>query len=300
MKKLLVTSLVLATLSVAVQNTLADTSNGNTKGNTATQNAMKKTWLGVSLAPVPKALTQQLGDLIPKNQGVMIQSVSPNSPASKAGLQAYDVLLSFNDQQLYSAQQLAGLVSSSIANSNVKLSVVRHGKKQDISVKLDTHTIIKQPRVPMMRHPFFGFNRQPFGRPFMQPQPFFQPSYPQQPALPLGKQGKVNIMQQFESISIKQTGDGTVHAEVSFENNGDKKEFTFDGKYDEVRKQIQETKDLPEDKKNSLLNALQNKPNKLMPDNFFKDFQIPTPPSFDNFFDQQPPMPSWFNNRSKL
>jgi len=303
MKKTLVTTLALTAIATAftTQTSFANSSNTALKKvANATQIQNQKTWLGVSLAPVPKALGQQLGDLIPKSQGVMIQSISPDSPASKAGLQTYDVLLSFNDQQLYSAQQLAGLVSSSATDSDIKLSLVRNGKKQDVSITLGAHTIANQPLAPMTRHPFSGFNNQPFGRPFMQPQPFAQPLFPQ-PVLPFGKSGNGNIMQQFESISIKQTGDGTVHAEVSFETNGDKKEFTFEGKYDDVRKQIKENKELPEDKKNSLLNALQDKPNQLMPNAFFKGFQqMPALPTFDSFFNQQPRAPSWFSNREKL
>jgi hypothetical protein len=179
--------------------------------------------------------------------------------------------------------------------------LVRSGKKQDLNVSLGTHAIANQALAPSARYPSFGFNHQPFEQHFIQP--FAQPSFPQPlvPSTPSGKQGNVNIMQQFESISIKQTGDGNVHAEVSFESNGDKKEFTFEGKYDEVRKQISETKELPEDKKNSLLNALQNKPNQLIPDEFFKGFQkMPAFPSFDGFFNQRPQAPAWFSNGSKL
>jgi hypothetical protein len=308
MKKIIVTTLVLTAVATALttQTSFANNSNSALQKVATTQALNKKIWLGVSLAPVPKALGEQLGDLIPKNQGVMIQSVSPDSPASKAGLKAYDVLLSFNDQQLYSAQQLAGLVSSSVTDSDIKMSLVRQGKKQNVSVKLGAHAIASQPLAPRARHPFIafnnhGFNNQPFGRPFMQP--FSQPIFPQPvvPSMPSGKQGNANIMQQFESINIQQTGDGKVRAEVSFDNNGDKKEFNFEGKIDEVRKQIKETKDIPEDKKNGLLNTLQNKPNQLIPDDFFKDFQqMPAFPSFDNFYNQQPQVPSWFNNGSKF
>jgi len=110
-------------------------------------------------------------------------------------------------------------------------------------------------------------------------------------------------MQQFESISINKTGDGKVRAEVTFDNNGDKKEFTFEGKYDEVRKQIQETKELPEDKKNSLLNALKNNPKQLIPNDFIKGFQqMPAFNSFfnDPFFNRQPQAPAWFKNGNRL
>ncbi len=35
------------------------------------QNQVQKTWLGVSLSPVPDILFKQLGNVIPKDQGVI-------------------------------------------------------------------------------------------------------------------------------------------------------------------------------------------------------------------------------------
>ena len=320
MKKIVATSLMLATLSVAVQNALADTNSTdpNTTSSTATavkapQVQAKKAWLGVVLAPVPDVVATQLSDIVPENQGVMVQAVSPNSPAAKAGLQAYDIILGFNNgkdtQQIYSAKQLAGLIASSKPKDEIGLNLVRKGKKQDIKVSLggiNVNNPMHPPRAPM----FGGINNGAFGsHPFMRPNnpgfraPLFpQPMRPQQPVMPKAL-GKANVMQQFESISINKTGDGKVHAEVTIDDNGNKKEFTFDGKYDEVRKQIQETKELPEDKKNSLLNALQDNPNQLIPNGFMNFPQMPgfpAMPSFGNFYNQQPQAPSWFRNSPRL
>ncbi len=299
MKKMIATTLAISALTAVMQGSYANNMDKNTLPkvavNTPIQN--QKTWLGVSLSSVPKALSKQLGDLIPENQGVMVQSVTPNSPASKAGIKAYDILLRLNDQKLYSAQQLAGLIASNKADSEINLGLVREGKSQDVKVNLEAHTVALLLQQPMSRHPFFGFNNG-FGNGFNNPvfaQPFFQPNFQQIPQVggttPLKPSGKVNVMQQFEALSIKQTGDGKVHAEVSFDNNGDKKEFSFDGTYDEVRKQIKETKELPEDKKNSLLNSLKNNPQQLIPDNLWNSSTFPMVPFFNN---NRRSTPSWF------
>lgn len=295
MKKILAASIVLATLSSSLQVASAGTEGKNNNTNVtqkSEESRATKTWLGVSLASVPKVLSKQLGELVPENQGVMVQSVSPNSPASKAGLQAYDILLRFNDQKLYSAQQLAGLVSANKAGEEINLMLVRNGESKETKVTLEGHSVATQAiGNSISRHPFFGFNQQPFPRPLM----------PMQPLNPLVTKGNnVNVMQQFESVSINKTGDGKVKAEVSYDNNGDKKEFTFEGSYDEVRKQIKDTKELPEDKKNSLLNALQNKPNQMLPNGFMNLPQMPALPAFDDFFNQQQRAPSWFKNAPKL
>jgi len=301
MKKMIATSLVLVTMTTGLQTAFADTGKtAQAPGTTQQQVQTQQTWLGVALSSIPKVLSRQLGEVIPERQGVMVQSVSPDSPAQKAGIQAFDILLNYGDQKLYSAEQLAGLVASDTANKEVTLGVVRNGIKQDIKVTLGTHRLSA---VPMPRHPMFGFNRQPmmpsFPRSLPRTMPRAMPDFamPSQPA----PSGKTHVMQQFESIKIKTMDGDRYHAEVEYqENGGEKKQFIFEGKYDEVREQIKSNKDLPESKKNSLLNALKNNPDQLIPDGF-TDFPampaMPPMPSFDRFFDKTP---SWFGNGNRL
>lgn len=305
MKKMITTSLVIATMTTGIQAAFADTDKtAQAPDSTQQQVQAQRTWLGVTLSSVPEVLSKQLGDVIPERQGVMVQSVSPDSPAQKAGIQAFDILLNYGDQKLYSAEQLAGLVASDTANKEVTLGVVRNGIKKDINVTLGAHSL---PATPMSRHPMFGFNRQPMmpGYPGVMPRtipraiPRAMPDF-RMPSLPTPS-GKTHIMQQFESIQIKKLDGDRYHAEVEYqENGGEKKQFTFEGKYDEVREQIKSNKDLPESKKNSLLNALKNNPDQLIPDGF-KDFPkippMPPMPSFDRFFDKSP---SWFGNGDRL
>lgn len=50
----------------------------------------EKSWLGVTLQPVPRALAEHLG--IPPPTGAMITSLRPESPAELAGLRVHDVI----------------------------------------------------------------------------------------------------------------------------------------------------------------------------------------------------------------
>ena len=68
------------------------------------------TWLGIAPGHVPRALFDQLKQIIPPGQGVLVKNVIPDSPAARAGIRTNDVLLAYGNQKLYSAQQLAGLV----------------------------------------------------------------------------------------------------------------------------------------------------------------------------------------------
>ena len=67
-------------------------------------------YLGVGVEAVPSALEKQLPTL--NNQGVLIAEVAKDSPAQHAGLKPYDILVSYDDHQLYSPEQLVKLVQN--------------------------------------------------------------------------------------------------------------------------------------------------------------------------------------------
>ena len=119
------------------ENTAAPATSTNNAQTSTPQAINQTTWLGVILAPVPSALSAQLNELIPSQQGVLVQSVVPNSPAAKAGIQANDVLLSFGDQKLYSPSQLSGLVKSFQSGKQIEVQAVSHGKLKTLNVTLE-------------------------------------------------------------------------------------------------------------------------------------------------------------------
>lgn len=313
MKKITIIPMIIATL--AMQNVFANTEVTEVQkvAPSKVQNQAQKTWLGVTLSPVPTILFKQLGNVIPKDQGVMIQAVSPNSPAAKAGLQAFDILLSFNDQQLYSGQQLSKLVASSKADTDVTLAIVRNAAKQEIKAKLGSQAVALS--APQNRHPVLGFdlqkanpqnakNRHPvlgFKLPPNTPQVQQQakPSKGLSTTKPL-EQG--NVMQQFSSVQIKSLDGERYHAEVEYQiNNGEKKKFAFEGKQDEVRQQIKNHKELPESKKSSLLNALSNNNvTRGIPSGFMNFPQMPAFPAMPSFGGGANTAPSWFGNQGQL
>ena len=47
--------------------------------------------------------------VLPKGQGVLVVQVTPDTPAAKAGLRPRDILVNYDDQKLYSPEQLIKL-----------------------------------------------------------------------------------------------------------------------------------------------------------------------------------------------
>jgi serine protease Do len=68
--------------------------------------------------------------------GALIGDVSPNTPASKAGLQKGDVIVKLNGQAVSDYVDLRLRISQMAPGTSVKLDVWRDGKTQDYTVAL--------------------------------------------------------------------------------------------------------------------------------------------------------------------
>ena len=66
--------------------------------------------------------------------GVYVESVTEGSPASKAGLQAGDIVVEFDGERVRSASHFARLVQESVPNRQVTAAVVRGTSKQTVTV----------------------------------------------------------------------------------------------------------------------------------------------------------------------
>ena len=91
-------------------------------------------FLGIATSPVPPVLAAQLG--LPEGFGLVVEEVMPESPAGKAGVQRFDVLRLFNDQQLVDPGQLATLVRAQGRDADVTLTLLRKGQEQKLSMKI--------------------------------------------------------------------------------------------------------------------------------------------------------------------
>lgn len=200
-------------------------------------------YLGVMLGPVPEPLRAQLGSVLPAGQGVMVRDVSDDSPAAKAGLRAYDILLSYGDQKLFSAQQLSQLVHGDGANRAVMLTVVRNGAAMELPVTLGEARADATgfgsggvPWMPMQRE---------FRRPMVPPL-YGQPS-----------QETRDDWEAFDSLSLQKRQDGSYQAEIQYlDASGSLQKHQFTGSRDEIRDQVARQSDLPPVERRQLLDAL--------------------------------------------
>src|SRR5262249_41978457 len=66
--------------------------------------------------------------------GVIVRSVVPNSPASRAGLKAGDIILQFNSQDVVGVRQLTRLIRETPVGRTVEFKIRRDNQDQIVQV----------------------------------------------------------------------------------------------------------------------------------------------------------------------
>lgn len=88
--------------------------------------------IGVAIQEVTKELAESFG--LGKPQGALVASVEKGSPADKAGLEAGDVILRFNDKAVAQSSDLPRMVGNTKPGTKATLQVWRNGANKDLSV----------------------------------------------------------------------------------------------------------------------------------------------------------------------
>ncbi|MEK7710267.1 MAG: PDZ domain-containing protein [Planctomycetota bacterium] len=109
------------------------------------EQAADRGWLGVSIGEVPEALTAQL-DL--KGRGIVILNVVEGSPADSAGIEAHDIILSINGQEV--SGEIGGAVEaikSHKPGESLNVAVLRNGQQKTINVTLGSRVDLKEKKI---------------------------------------------------------------------------------------------------------------------------------------------------------
>ena len=91
-------------------------------------------FIGVGLTDITPALQRALGLTVSK--GAMVQDLTSESPAERAGLRPYDVIVEVDGHQVLSNEELIRDISSRQPGTVARLQVVRDGRPHAIAVKL--------------------------------------------------------------------------------------------------------------------------------------------------------------------
>ena len=93
-------------------------------------------WLGVAIQNVTPSIAKGLGLNPEQATGALVASVTPDSPAAKAGLKSGDVITAAGGHQIKAVHDLPRLVASSLVGSKLSLTVLRNGKEQTLEATI--------------------------------------------------------------------------------------------------------------------------------------------------------------------
>lgn len=101
-------------------------------------------WLGVMIQPVSQDLAESFG--MESAIGALIADLDPEGPAAQGGLQAGDVILEVNGEEVERSSTLPRLIGRGAPGTEVDLTLMRDGEEITESVELGSWPDAEQPQ----------------------------------------------------------------------------------------------------------------------------------------------------------
>ena len=92
----------------------------------------RRGWLGVKIQTITDDIAEASG--VKENSGALVASVTPGSPAAKAGIQDGDVILKFDGKDVTSMRGLPRLVAQTPIGKDVDVELLRKGQRMTLKV----------------------------------------------------------------------------------------------------------------------------------------------------------------------
>jgi serine protease Do len=93
---------------------------------------VRRAYLGVKISPVSHELSSHFG--VEAGKGVIVEQVSPKTPAEEAGLKTGDVIVEFAGKAVNNPQELQQAVEEAPIGQRPTLTVIREGKRVAVEV----------------------------------------------------------------------------------------------------------------------------------------------------------------------
>ena len=93
--------------------------------------------IGVSISrdPITKELAKEFG--LPNTNGAVVSSVTPNTPAKKAGLEPGDVIVEYNGRPVNDSDSLVSMVVATKPGTTVPITIYRDNQRKTLSITPD-------------------------------------------------------------------------------------------------------------------------------------------------------------------
>ena len=92
-------------------------------------------WLGVLIQDVTRELAESFG--MPQPRGALVARVMPEGPAAKAGIEAGDIILRFNGEDIVYSSDLPPRVGRTAVGRKVAVEILRAGKPRTLQLAVE-------------------------------------------------------------------------------------------------------------------------------------------------------------------
>ena len=108
----------------------------NVIDNLKTNHKVTRGWLGVQIQPISADIADTLG--LKDTKGALVSDLTAKSPALKAGIKSGDAIIKVDNTDIASDRDLAKVIGNIPPGKDVKLSIIRDGKPETVTVTLGT------------------------------------------------------------------------------------------------------------------------------------------------------------------
>lgn len=123
-----------------------------------TTGKVSRSYLGIMLQDIDRNLADAYK--LPKPEGSLINAVSPDSPAAKAGLKAGDVVLQMDGKKISRTSDLINQLNRTLPNQNIQLQILRDDKVRNIKATViaapDDTPVTSEAAKPANKGPVIG------------------------------------------------------------------------------------------------------------------------------------------------
>jgi len=125
---------------------------------------VRRGMLGVGIQPITSDIASALN--IKTEDGVLVNSVEPGSPAERAGIKTGDVITALNSTRVNDPNALRNRVASTMPGTEITMSILRDGKEQQMRATLaelpaQGATAVANPGAPEARGGRLGVSVEP-------------------------------------------------------------------------------------------------------------------------------------------
>lgn len=134
-----------------VKTTVTETTDvdGNTTRKESNDSTTTKTaapWIGLRVGDVSQILRDQLD--LSKEEGVVVELVAEDSPASRADIKAGDILLALGETSLSSSKELSEELLKRKIGEETKITIMRKAKRITLQIELEESPRKDQMKIP--------------------------------------------------------------------------------------------------------------------------------------------------------